>query len=469
MRLLILGALAAAALACSGEEAPDGGTAGSGGTSGHGGSGPPASTFELTVIDEGQSVGFQPEIARAPDGELGVAYLRRAGETGSCDHLGTPTPVTRWEIVYAGDDTSWDPQVVATSDVFAMLGLGLAFDAGGEPAILYQGGMDSFSECGGTDALLARRSGGAWQTTIVDTDGNAPPYFPEDQRACADYQDTCNVGGADGVVGQWPALVFSGGQPFAAYRDTHFGFAQDDSEKADLETSWTSGLQTLDATYGGGLYTRAALDGEGNPLLVHYNPFGAAGGSDYPAVASGLWVIRWDGTKWIKGDANGAPAVKLRASEQIGVRLGFGVSGSRAAIAWRDDAGHRLRYVESRDLGQTWAAPETPDQKDDTGMLPALAFDPAGNPAIAYYRCGRYNPDVSSCKPGEDALRIAVKTASGWNSRTVSERGSFTEATGIGLAFDGSGNAVIAFQAQTFDPESGAAVRQLVLAREVRE
>jgi hypothetical protein len=473
MRLpVILAALCAAVLACSGVADPGEGPGGSGGSGATGGSGPPKSTFELKVIEEGQSVGFQPQIARAPDGSLGVAYLRKTQEEGACSK-GDNAPLTRWEVVYAAEASAFAPEVVATTEVLSMDGIGLTFDDAGQPVILYQGGMDSFSECGGTDALMARRSVDdkgkpVWASSLVDGNGNAPVYFPADQKACAAYQDTCNVAGADGVVGQWPALAWAGGQPLAAYRDTHFGFAEDDSEKADLETSWKYGLQTLDATYGGGLYTQAAIDGDGNPALAHYNPTGAAGGSDFPAVSPGLWVIRFDGTNWVKGDSAGNPAVKFKASDKIGKRIGFAATGARLGLAWREDEGHRLRYVESADHGQTWGAPETADPKDDTGMFPSLAFDPAGQPAIAYYLCGRYNPDKTGCKQGEDALKYAVKTASGWKSQVVSGQSSFSDVTdAISLTFDGGGKAAVAFQRQTFDPESGDAVRQVVLAREV--
>src|SRR5205085_11687261 len=135
--------------------------------------------------------------------------------------------------------------------------LGLAFDDAGEPMIAHMGGMMGMYRCGGSDIVLARRSGGStWNVTTVDDDGHNTPYFPEDATDCAQNQDECNKGDA---VGPWPAVEFAQGQPLVLYRDIHFAFAQVDSQKADLELSWTSRI-TLDATHGGGTFTRVALD-----------------------------------------------------------------------------------------------------------------------------------------------------------------------------------------------------------------
>jgi hypothetical protein len=417
------------------------------------------------VIEEGANVGYEPQIARTPDGSFGVAYLRKSGDAAQCTKVDPPSPLPIFEVAYAGADL--EPQKAATTQLISHEGLALAFDDGGEPAIAYQGGAENFARCGGTDLVVARRSGGAWSTATVDGDGTGTVYFPADQKACAFYQNTCNTAGADGVVGAWPAIAFPGGQLLAAYRDNHFGFAQDDEREADLEVGWNGAITTLDATFGGGLYTRVALDGSGNPVIAHYNPYETTGIPDVAVVHAGFWVIRWDGSKWIKGDRDGQPAVRKATSDRFGAGLGFAVSADRMALAFHDEKNERLRYTESKDGGLTWSAPETADQSGNTGRIPSLAFDAQGRPAIAYYHCGPHDPASSTCKPGEDALKITVKTANGWKSRTVSARGTFTEATGIGLTFDAEGKAVIAFQSQTFDPESGEAIRQIVVAREV--
>ncbi|MBI2376230.1 MAG: hypothetical protein HYV07_19710 [Deltaproteobacteria bacterium] len=425
-------------------ETPDGGTVTPGSDSGV--VVPPApETVEWTfkVVDEANA-GWQPEVAVSASGRIGIAYFRSVGQRGVCSRI-QDAPIGTYEIMYAEDSNDFVPEEVATVDLINLSGLSLAFDDAGEPAIAYMGGAEGAYRCGGTDVMLARRSGSTWSSNMLDSDGVATPVFQEDVDACARYQNTCNAGGQD-VVGQWPALAFSGGQPAVAYRDIHFGFAQDDEEKSDLELSW-NGRSTLDATWGGGNQTRMVSPASGRLVLVHASPYATENGE-------GIWSMRYDGSAWSRA--------KVSGEVDLGYRLGIAARGDELAVAYHARADKKAFLVEGDADG--FNSPTVLDQTGDTGRSPALAYDDTGRLGAAFYRCGPYRPNISDCSITEDALVFGLRGSGGWKKYEVRAQRSFFDATQVALAFNGH-SPVIAFQTQAPDPSGGTVIRQVVVAR----
>ncbi|HEY3354669.1 MAG TPA: hypothetical protein VGQ83_15560 [Polyangia bacterium] len=423
-------------------------------------------TWSFLTVDEANA-GHQPEIAQAPDGSLAVAYFRRAASAGTCTRLTPPVPVDRWDIVYALEqaDGTFSTEVVTTVNLLTLEGLALSFDGGGNAGIAFMGGAEGQYRCGGSDIMLAKRSGaGQWSVTTVDTSGVATPAIAADVTCCANYQNYCNAAAQD-TVGPWPGLAFCGGEALVAYRDIHFGgWAQDDEAKSDLEFARGSGgftLATIDATCGGGTYTRMLTDDACQPVIAHYNKFSHSC-DDCGRSSAGVWVTSYDGAAWHR--ANVVPDVSL------GYKLGFARDGGRYGLAYypprqsRPSLEQKLWYVNSAD-GVLWDAPEIVDQQGDTGQSPSLAFDPAGRPAIAYYMCrNQYDPDTSDCDLGRDGLKFAVKTTV-WETVLVKNDPGTYDGRYVSLAFDKTGMPAIAYQASSLDPATTEVVNALVVAR----
>ncbi|MBI4822060.1 MAG: hypothetical protein HY791_37730 [Deltaproteobacteria bacterium] len=403
--------------------------------------------WTFKVVDE-ENAGFQPEVAVSSSGRVGIAYFRSLGEQGVCSRVAN-APIGTYAIMYAEDSNDFTPEEVIRVDLLNLNGISLAFDDSGNPAIAFMGGAEGAYRCGGTDVMLARKSGAAWTTNMVDSDGMATPVFQEDVDSCAFYQNTCNAGGQD-VVGPWPALAFASGQPAIAYRDIHFGFAQDDEEKSDLELSW-NGRFTLDATWGGGNQTRMTSPGAGRLALVHASPYGTENGD-------GIWVMTYDGSSWAR--------IKVSNETDVGYRIGLATRGDSIAVAYHARSDKKAFLVEgTRDrFGQ----PSVLDQTGDTGRSPSLAYDESGRLGAAFYRCGPYRPDISDCSIAEDALVLGVRGAEGWKKYEVRAQRGFYDGTQVALAFKGN-SPVIAFQAQAPDPAGGNVVRQMVVAQGVFE
>jgi hypothetical protein len=161
----------------------------------------------------------------------------------------------------------------------------------------------------------------------------------------------------------------------------------------------------------------------------------------------------------------GAWMAKKVAAAKIGEQLGFGVSPAGLhAVAYYDEDMLRLRYVESAD-GLTWSAPSDVDTDGNTGQHPSLAFDAAGEPAIAYYRCNDYDPRDRNCNQDKDGLYLARRAAGKWIVRKVQAQGGVFDGLYSAVGFVG-GKAVIAFQERSFDASSATSIVSLRVGRE---
>lgn len=461
LSLLGLMAWAAISAACGGENGslvPDTGRRDAGGADGGGLDGaelPEGSTpdpesliWEFTTVEQSPNariVGNHVEVARGPGGRLGLAYFRNTPRRRTCEQ-GTGSELVIWEVVYAepNNDGQWDTEVVGETDTSGTQGLSLAFDAQGNPAVSFMGGVqDANIRCGASSLYLARRSGASWSVSPVAEDSTSGTAFPEDATACAELQDYCNEGT---VVGEWSSLAFHQGQPAIAFRDIHFGFGQDDFLRSDLELIWGGSRLAVDAPYGGGAYASLAVR-NGQPVIAHANL------QDFTRV--GLWVNWNDGAAWRRS--------RVVANGNIGPRLRLGVVGERMSLAYHDNADNKLIYLESQD-GETWARTVV-DQTGNTGRSPSLTFDGAGNPVVAYRHCGAFNPNNTGCEPQSDGLRYRARLGGAWRVADVRNERTASDAEFVSVVLDGDNLPVIAFKTVYVDPTSGDQFTRVSVAR----
>jgi hypothetical protein len=414
----------------------------------------PSYGWTFSLLDD-MNAGFQPQIVLAPNGKLGIAYYRHSADMGQCVRMmngmsSTPTPVAAWDVMYASEDTNFMPEKVTTTNLTALVGLSLAYDGSGRPNIAFMGGQPAQFWCGGANMMQATKNGAAWTISTIDTDGMATPVFMEDATNCAAIQNYCNTAGpGEGVVGLWPALGYINGAAILLYQDFHYGFAMDDFTRADIELSW-NGRFTLDATWGGGTFTRLVIDGMQHPWVVHFNP-------NATRYGMGIYLLHHDGMTWSRQKISG----ELKA----GYTLGFANTGTRFGLAYYSKDKERLFYLESAD-GTTWPADsEVIDQDGNTGQSPALAFDPSGNPSVSYYRCGDYVPGSNDCMSGADGLHFAVKACDGWHASVVKAERTRSDGVNTALVYDSGGLPAIAYQATSLDPTTNMVIRELRLAR----
>ncbi len=453
--------LIAGAVGCGGEtdggpdgSGADGGTSGTDGAVNPGNTGLPARWEIANIGDEGNS-GWQPTVARAADGTIGVAFYRKTPmSTGRCMKMGMDLgPLDQWDLLYSesragGAFTA--PERVATVTVQNLSGVALAFDDSGNPAVAYMSGEDGSYRCGGTDLVLSRKSGASWTTTTIDGDGNATPFFEEDAMACANSQNVCNSGD---TVGEWPALAFVGGVPVVAYRDIHFAFAMNDFDNADVEMSWGGQRSSLDATWGGGTYNQIVVGSGGRVHVAHWNRWDGA-----------HWRVRGTGIFVISGTQGAWTRTRVTSDVNVGYTIGFAGSGAKLGVAYHASGEQKLRYVEAPD-SETWGSPEVVDQTGNTGLSPALAYDSAGAPAIAFHACGPYMMGAPDCPQDKDALRYASKASGSWKKMDVQANSGLQDGVFNTLVFGPDGMPVIIYQSIDFDPATGDVLRRLKVAR----
>lgn len=451
-----------AALACGSETGPGpDGSSNTDGGAGLDGAVDPTNTglptrWEIDVIEGGESnSGWQPTIARAADGTLGVAYYRKTAQpTARCMKMGMDLgPLDQWDVMYTesrGGAAFTTPEQIATVNIQNLAGVALAFDDAGRPAVSYMGGADGSYRCGGTDLILARKTGATWTTSTIDGDGNATPYFPEDAAACTASQNVCNSGDS---VGEWPALAFVAGQPVVAYRDIHFAFAMNDFDNADVELSWGGARSTIDATWGGGTYNQMLVDATGKVHIAHLNPWE---GAHWRERGTGIFVLSGTNGSWTRA--------RVTNDENVGYTIGFATTGTKFGVTYHAFGEQKLRYVESADAA-AWGTPEVVDQTGNTGLTPSLAFDGAGAPAIVFHSCGPYMQGSMDCPQDKDALRYASKASGTWKKMDIEASRGGVEGMYTAVAFGADGLPVVVYQATYFDPITNTVSRQLKVAR----
>jgi hypothetical protein len=407
--------------------------------------------FVFTALGCG-SAGTQSVIA-VSGAKIGVASLATTTTTQTCtiSPLG-PTQTSQvpvWNVCYAESqsDGSYVSTVVTSQPYTDPTGVGLAFDSMGNPGIAFTGvGAPPASErCGANDAFLTTATGGIFGEPVQVSNGSMSNEQVTSQAGnCS--QNVCNLGD---VTGWWPALAFDpSDQPLMAYRDVHYGFSDDDlTQSCDLELAEGGGstysVLTIDVSRGGGEYNRVAITPAGLPVVLDFST------GSMPGV-----YVNQTTTLGSLADqaADGGWSSEQIFSGHVGPQLGFGINAQgQFGVAYFDSDISELFYIESSD-GSTWSTPQPVDTNGLTGQYPSLAFDPIGEPAIAYYRCSGNHAD-KTCDATQDGLYLARRTSGAWSTVAVHADPNVLDGLYPALALAG-GKAVIAFQSTSYDAVS---------------
>ncbi len=316
-------------------------------------------------------------------------------------------------------------------------GIGAALDPKtGRPAVVFQGGKPGANFCGGSDAMLGRFDGAAWGLTTVADVSTATSGVVDRPGAVAGAVDK-----SGDVVGAWSALAIgASGAVYVAWQDVHFGFADNDFSKADLEFASAKGgsfvLGDEVDNAGAGLYNSMALDPAERPVLA-YSGYGTGGVNVAVRTGDKKWTF-----SRLQGGGSVAPSVAVAPkSGMIGV-------------AFYDTTLKVLRLAESRDSGGTWKT-QVVDHDGDVGRAASLSYDANDHAVVGYYKCGPYNGG-QGCDPMSDAVRVARRDDTGtWIATNVDDGGVAACGAYVSLALDGAGKAGILYQCFVFDHQLG--------------
>ncbi|MBX7098828.1 MAG: hypothetical protein K1X89_14060 [Myxococcaceae bacterium] len=399
-----------------------GGSASGGGTGGSGGN----DAYFISPMDPGSGTGLS-YLAMAVDpatSKVGVAYFVNKGAPPDGGSM------TDFELRYV----EWQsgqlsaPQVIRT--VQRTVGVTVAFQSNGEPAVAFLGGGNDMSAFWlQSDLEVDYRSGGSTWTPQVPVTGspNVPCGNPVSDNGF--------------VVGLWPALVFDGTKAYLAWRDVHNGqFPQQDWAGSDLKlseggpSSWASKCLQVGGNnkqaYGGRIQMIMA---NGQPALVHDQAFGGADTSGQNVI----FMRRKADMQWT------TPATLLSiANTQSGATLAYDATEGYG-IAVVDRSNNQLTYIHSTD-GTTFTVPDPVYGTGSGGWFPSLAMDPVNHePAIAYYVCSpRDGVTESACLASEDELRIAQRISGNWRESLIDGEGGYLPK----LAFFANGKKVLAYR-----------------------
>lgn len=450
-----LGAFAAACSGLPGKN--DGGPLPDGGG---GGSGLSAfSTFDLDTNTRG--IGY---IAMAVDPvaeRVGVAYLVQVDAFGAvmaasqcfypdgglyqCPssngiYAADGGNTANWEVRYVEwqQGVAKTPQVLRT--VQRTIGVSVAFQQNGEPAVSYLGGgADMSAYWFQSDAVVNFRSGGTtWveSTTMTGSTGAVCPATPPAPT---------EIGF---LVGVWPSLVFDGPKALVAFRDNHNGqFPQQDWAASDVKLSegspgsWANSCVAFCGNnkqgYGG---RNSLIMAHGQPAIVFDK---ALGGADVPG-GNVIFMRRNPDLSWT------LPSVVLQ----------IGNTQSGGSLAWDPEEGFGIAAIEhSNDTLQYTNSRRLPDGGPDEtqwntatpifgsgsgGWYPSLAMDPKYHePAVAFYVCSkRGGVAEGTCGPAEDELRVIQRVAGTWQETLVDPEGGYLPK----LGFFASHKRVIAYR-----------------------
>jgi hypothetical protein len=412
------------------------------------------SGFTIQMLGCGQA-GTQSAVA-VSGSTVGFVSLAQTSMTQTCTIMPMENPVMSqvelWNICYAqsNPDGTYTSKVVATQPYNDPTGVGVAFDSKGDPSVAYTGVgmMPSAERCGANDLFVTTSVAGTFGMPVQVSNGSMSDGLVAAQATnCTGEQNVCNQGDTTGL---WPAIGYDpSDNPMVAYRDVHFGFAMDDFAKSDVEFAeggnGSYSVLTVDVSRGGGTYNRVAFTPAGLPAVLTYDETGMN-----PGVYIDQQVVTGDlGAQEAMGGWTSAQV----STELIGNQLGFAISAQGVyGAAYYDMGVSRLLYTESMD-GMTWSTPASVDLTGTTGFYPSLAFDSAGEPAIAYYRCSSHPGMGMNCDPSEDGLLLARRSGTTWAVQVVRADPSVTDGVYPALAFV-NGKIVIAYQITSFDPAS---------------
>jgi hypothetical protein len=394
-------------------------------------SGPAWST--AAFIDSSSGAGLDLVAATDGNGNLTVAYFRQDPNVfvATCNaDAGCP----QYALMVARETSpgTWNTEQVPAAldggELNGHVGLTLAFDPSGNPAVAYQGGDSSDNDPSfpddryhdfltgarlPSDLVIARKSGSTWTKTTLATSSNS---------IAADFAVTnSNIDDHGPVAGAWAGLIFDADGSFhVIHRDMHFAAAAGDFDASNLEWAHFRGtaMETGEIVtsrifplapvsqdiHGGGTYSHLVL------------------ASGEPAISFGLGLTTTDDLSqvWF-AQRTGANAWTRTMVSDVTGRVGHGPS-----LAYSTTQGFAIGFLDATqgDLlvatsatGATWPAANTVEALGETGYHPAVAWSGPGSGAslgILYAFChGPTYSGTAPCDPVAKQLRFRVPGANG--------------------------------------------------------
>lgn len=357
-------------------------------------------------------------------GALGPEYFEDGGlKDGLKAADGGNTANYELRYVEVKDGVVGTPEVLRT--VQRLVGVSVAFQQTGEPAVAYLGGgADMSAFWYQSDAVISYRSAGVWTEQLVAARSETSPCLVPDSTT------GLNIGFA---VGLFPGLVFDGPKAWLAFRDVHNGqFPQQDWNGSFIKVAeGTPGAYTVTCqvptntgklSFGGRINMVMGKDNQ--PAFIHDR---ATGGADTPGTD--IWFTR----RLTNGTWSNEQAPKLITNNTMtggGFAYdpveGFGI----AAIDHQED---KLYYTHDDDGLGSWAMATAVIGLGSNGWYPSLAMDPVNHePAIAYYFCSDVKGTAEGkCPASKDELRITQRIVGNWRESRVDLEGGYQPKIGF--------------------------------------
>jgi hypothetical protein len=452
--------------------------------------------FAQQMTVDNQQAGLQLDLATTPDNHFAIAYFKQGEDTQVCATAANcqddPPTGSEWRCIsqkcvpvcttpilgqdevpvlfdwvrYASfDGTHWASEDIASISSIMLSGISLEFD-GTVPTVAYLGGQAGLQICGGTDLMVARKTGNWGIQAAVQNSNQAIAG-----ENCPKGQNMCDFGD---VVGLWPAMAKApNGNIGIAYRDIHNGYTKEAQDSSDLEFTLTQNgsnwsAEWLDLGRGSGLFSALSFGADNQPAVAYYN--GKEGLLAFTRNQGPTRTSRCDeghgpcpsGLDCVGSICSVVIDQPERAMLNESISMAIAPDG-RYLVAYYDPDEQNLVLAHSSD-GISWTK-KAIDTDGNTGMYPSLVINPKDNmPVVAYYRCSEYRPGKQDCNPNQDGARMArfvgvwpddLTTATKWKKNTslinAADSNAF-DGMHVKVAFLPNGQAGLAYAYSYVDP-----------------
>jgi hypothetical protein len=430
IRLLLWALLPALGLACSSGSGDGGTTTTTGGTGGNpdGGDG----GFLFLALDPNATGNGDIAMAIGADDRVGVAYFTVVGQSNT-------------GFDYAINYVEYKNGVVSAPSTVRVvqrpLGLTLAYQQDGTPAIGYLGGANytctgDAGWCTPTGstywlesqaAIAYLEPDGGWEESICMVDSTAMGAFNVSLTCVAS-----NLMNRGSVVGLWPSLVFDGGTAIMVFRDVHDGQypVQDwQASAAKMCLGSPSAGWSWDAPIASDVCECSNNHGAfGGHNQMIYGPNGSlAVISDQMQNDQGEVFIGGHDARFAMTDGDGgwtnsinpflsgcSSTANIIHDTQTGPVMAWS-SGTGYVVAAVDHSVDDLMYVASPD-GVSWGNVEHVYNQGSGGWYPSIAIDPMSHEAaVAFFVCSLSpGASIGACSPTDAQLVVSERTPVGW-------------------------------------------------------
>jgi len=436
MKLTLVLPLMAALIGCSSNNTGD---PGDGGTPD---GGPPPAPGTTVLDSSSMDPNLYLSMTIGPNDRVGVAYFKGTGGANF------EIRYVEWQNGVVSASQKLPPTGSATGAAMQrVIGLSLAFQNNGQPAVAYLGGgddgqMSPFWFQSDVAVSFRQSDGTTWVEDIAARKSNDGPTL------CGNPVSDSSLGF---VVGLFPAMKFIGSTAYIAYRDVHTGqFPQQDWQGSDLKLAsgspgnWSRRPIVCGGddkkAYGG--HNQMIIGAQGQLAMVSDEIFDSPDGTGNNVLfhrrnADGSWTS----TPWY------APVLQI-ANTQKGPSLAYDATLGYG-IAVVDRTTNTLLFTSSAN-GSVWTQQDPVFQSGTGGWYPSIGIDPATHePNIAFYVCSqRAGIAEDSCAAGERQLRVAYRVLGNWRLSVIDPQGGVLPK----LGYLSNGKRAIAYR----DPGSGA-------------